>query len=345
MRVFLCRRQKLEKPENEYTSFFKNYLSTITTNGYAATQEFEHELFELLEKNTEQGTLPFFNKDLKHIPRELSTGKVIDDKNKAMLEMVASAYGYKSSLWIYGSELEDLQKKLGKALNYKKETKPALCIFDHATQGKSDERLSIAEGGTGSNAQYLYNFDSLTEHSQKIILEHYCKQRNIKCQSVSELEDSLDKNYQDRNRENFLENMKNRKTDKERQKYVKSALDIVNGKDSVGDLNIKEILKSDYAAAIIRQTGMKDEIDRGDEKEVYRQCKCLIDKVREEKLKTYSVGKSLKFSLDASTTMSRVYVAEGCNLENIRKRQEEQEKKTQIKSINRKLERNSVYDR
>lgn len=61
-----------------------------------------------------------------NIPRELSTGKIINDHNVAILEQVANQKGYKSNFWIYGHELNRLQKEIG-SLNYKPKTTPVLC--------------------------------------------------------------------------------------------------------------------------------------------------------------------------------------------------------------------------
>ena len=78
--------------------------------GLLPEEYFYKQIYEAIEKNVENKTLPFFNSN-KQIPIELSTGKIINDHNLVALEQIAAKNGYKSNNWIYGSELERLSKE------------------------------------------------------------------------------------------------------------------------------------------------------------------------------------------------------------------------------------------
>ena len=78
------------------TDFYSNF-SSFEKDGQTAQQYFYKQIYEAFKENTQNNTLPFFNKDLNKIPRELTTGKVIDNENSIALEQIASRYGYKSN--------------------------------------------------------------------------------------------------------------------------------------------------------------------------------------------------------------------------------------------------------
>ena len=177
------------------TDFFSNF-DGFTKNGLSAEQYFYTQIYEAFKSNVENNTLPFFNNDLNKIPRELSTGKIINNENAIALEQIASKYGYKSNLWIYGDELNKLQKEVGD-LYYKRGTMPALCLtryFDSTHLNEQD--LYISEGGSGNREQYLYNVDSLTDRSKQKILKYY------------EQANAVDKVYTSENLKAFHSNIK-----------------------------------------------------------------------------------------------------------------------------------------
>ena len=154
------------------TDFYADFHG-VGANGQTAEQYFYSQIFNAVKENTELGTLPLFNRALNKIPRELSTGKIINNENLIMLEQVASKNGYKSNLWIYGDELNKLQKEVGN-LYYKKGTQPALCLTKYfGSTHLNEQDLYIAEGGSGKKEQYLYNLDSLDERSREKVMKYY----------------------------------------------------------------------------------------------------------------------------------------------------------------------------
>ena len=70
--------------------------------GLLPEEFFYKQIYEAIEKNVENKTLPFFTSN-KQIPIELSTGKIINDHNLVALEQIAAKNGYKSNNWICNS--------------------------------------------------------------------------------------------------------------------------------------------------------------------------------------------------------------------------------------------------
>ncbi|MBQ5498463.1 MAG: hypothetical protein IIT73_01540, partial [Treponema sp.] len=84
--------------------------------GLTSEEFFYNQIYNALEVNVANRTLPFFNADAKSIPVELSTGKIINDENLIALEQISAKKGYSSNVWIYGDVLEKMQKE-GISLN------------------------------------------------------------------------------------------------------------------------------------------------------------------------------------------------------------------------------------
>lgn len=133
------------------TDFYSDFRG-VGAGGLTAEQYFYKQVFDAFKANTENQTLPFFNRDLNKIPRELSTGKIINNENAIALEQVASRHGYKSNLWIYGDELDKLQKAVGN-LYCKKGSQPVVCLTKYfGSTHLNEQDLYIAEGGSGKRS-------------------------------------------------------------------------------------------------------------------------------------------------------------------------------------------------
>ena len=123
-------------------------------NGLTPEETFAKQLYDAFVENVKNNNLPFFNK-VSNIPRELSTGKIINDHNVAILEQVANQKGYKSNFWIYGHELNRLQKEIG-SLNYKPKTTPVLCSDNNFyANSLTKQDLHISDSGSKQKYQYL----------------------------------------------------------------------------------------------------------------------------------------------------------------------------------------------
>ena len=77
--------------------------------GLTSEEFFYNQIYNALEVNVANRTLPFFNSDAKTVPVELSTGKIINDENLIALEQISSKKGYSSNVWIYGDVLDKIR--------------------------------------------------------------------------------------------------------------------------------------------------------------------------------------------------------------------------------------------
>ena len=142
-----------------FLSEFK--LGSSATKGMGPEEYVYNQFYEDFCFNVKNHSLPFFSKDPNKLPRELTTGKIINDENLLSLEQNASRNGYKSNLWIYGSDLEKLANE-GIHLKLKPGTVPVLCMTKYKNQTHTSDELYISDGGTKGKFQFMYNFDSLT---------------------------------------------------------------------------------------------------------------------------------------------------------------------------------------
>jgi len=294
------------------TDFFADYHG-IGANGLSAEQYFYKQVFDAFQANTENQSLPFFSKDLNKIPRELSTGKIINNENSIALEQIASKKGYKSNLWIYGNELNKIQKEVGN-LYYKKETQPVLCLTKYfGATHLNEQDLYVAEGGSGKKEQYLYNLDSLDEKSQQKLLKYY------------ELANGIDKNYTENNFKAFQANA--------RQNAIGENPAFQNAKaraisqSQQGGMNLSPITNCHYLHNLQNSIGKAN--SQGSalqnplaQKQCYETAQRLSERVKQGELKPHEAGRMLCTALNAGTEFQRVSVAKGYNLENAKKIEE-----------------------
>jgi hypothetical protein len=281
--------------------------------GLTAEQFFYKQVFDAFKANTENKTLPFFNKDLNKIPRELSTGKIIGGENAIALEQVASKNGYKSNLWIYGDELNKIQKEVGN-LFYKKGTQPALCLTKYfGSTHLNDQDLYVAEGGSGKKEQYLYNLDSLDERSQQKVMKYF------------ELANGVDKAYTEANFKAFQQNVANVRNGIQSDE-LKNARERANLASQQGGVDLRMLTQCHYYHNLGNAIGKPNSPSLGLYDAAERQCtdvsKKLIEKVTSGEVPPHKAGMMLCTALNAGTEFQRISVAKGYNLENAKKIEE-----------------------
>ncbi|MBM7022652.1 hypothetical protein [Treponema sp. Marseille-Q4523] len=288
----------------DFAADWKGFIS----KGLCAEDYFYEQVYKAFSENTKNGTLPFFNKDLNMIPRELSTGKIINDENLIALEQVASARGYKSNFWIYGNELNKIQKEVG-PLNWKRNASPVLCrtkYFD-ATH-LHEQNLYIAEAGSKKKEQYLYNIESLDERSRKIVTKYYATAN--KANAV----------YQAENLKLFSANC--RQNPKTNSNFI-NAKDRINNYRSIDGTDFSAVIDSHFKHCLQSATGNILHDNRESVKEhCYAACNELIKKVEQGTYRPYEAGRKIVRALECGTQFQRISVAKNYNLENAKKAEE-----------------------
>ena len=292
------------------TDFFSNFDGFVS-GGVSAEQYFYRQVFEAFKTNVENGTLPFFNKDLNKIPRELSTGKVINNENAIVMEQIASKNGYKSNLWIYGSELNKIQKEVGD-LYYKKGAEPALCLTKYFGSTHLDEKdLYIAEGGSGRKEQYLYNIDSLTDKSREKLLKYY------------EQANAVDKKYTSENLKGFEQNIKQNKMSLS-DSFTSTKEKVIAASKQDG-INLIAITNCHYLHNLSNSIGKPEMTEAKIQNQkalCYETAQKFIEKTSQDRLPSYKSGLMLCTALNAGTEFQRISVAKDYNLENAKRVEE-----------------------
>lgn len=281
--------------------------------GLSADQYFYKQVFDAFQANVQGGTLPFFNKELDKIPRELSTGKIINNENMIALEQIASRRGYSSNLWIYGDELNKLQKEVG-SLYYRKGTQPAVCLTKYfGSTHLNEQDLYIAEGGSGRKEQYLYNLDSLDERSRQKVLKYY------------ERANEADRKYTEANFKAFQSNI--RLNAEGQNGALKNARNRANAASVQGGMNLGMVTQCHYLHTLSNSIGKPGSVRSGlqnpaAQRKCYEACEKFTEKVSAGRLKPHEAGRMLCTALNAGTEFQRISVAKGYNLENAKKVEE-----------------------
>lgn len=292
--------------------FYSDY-NGFTMNGLSAEEYFYMQTFEAFKANVENQSLPFFNNDLNKIPRELSTGKIINNENAIALEQIASLNGYKSNLWIYGDELNKIQKEVGN-LYLKKGTMPVLCLTKYfGATHLNEQDLYISEAGTGKKEQYLYNLDSLNEKSREKVMKYF------------EQANAVDKKYTSENLKAFQINIEaNRKGTNEN--FRKMREKVIQESKHLG-LDLTAITNCHYIHQLGNSIGKPElaEQKNANQKDLcYWLAGEFIKKAAENKILPKKAGMMLCTALNAGTEFQRLSVAKGYNLENAKKIEEMQ---------------------
>lgn len=268
--------------------------------GLQPEQFFYNQIFESLKYNYEHNSLPFFNDNINKLPRELTTGKIIDDENLIALEQVAAAHNYNSNVWLYGSELKKLEKE-GIRITLKPDAVPCLCYNKFRNQTLSDSELNISDGGTGSKYQYLYNFDSLDERSQKAVEKYY---KNIK---------QIDDSYTYQNLENYKKNALQIK--QHPSKELKNAQQRCIDNSNVASISISAVINAQYKHMLKNCVGgnVNTGLSESDRNKCYEACSALFLAAKEQNLPAWKVGERLTKSLDSGTWYGRTVTSPNFN--------------------------------
>lgn len=297
-------------------------------HGLTSQEYFYDQIYRALESNIQNKTLPFFSKTPGAIPVELTTGKIINDENLIALEQIAAKNGYKSNIWIYGDTLEKMQQE-GIELNLKKNAEPALCFTKYANATHlNQEELYIAEAGTKTKAQFLYNYDSLDDRSKKAIDKYFEKAKKI---------DSL---YSAENLKNYVKNIRNPEKDnhpllQQLKESMSFAADKAKAKFKEGFENKLEKLPSFNAlinlqarhmCQVVTDSHVKNEFQPDVENNCYSFFEKVINRVKKSGAKPWMIGEAITNALDAGTTYAKAYTSEGFNLEVRKSREEEHQK-------------------
>lgn len=286
--------------------------------GLLPEEYFYKQVYDAIEKNVENETLPFFNSK-KQVPIELSTGKIINDHNLIALEQVAAKNGYKSNYWVYGSELEKLSKQ-GIKLTLKKGTEPVLCMQKlNNPIHVNEQELYISEGGTKGNYQFLYNVDSFDERSIKALQKH------IKA-SVK-----IDEDYTKENFENFVENQKSLKNAPPLPPGLKRLKEKVQNTCLSYGMNLAPIVDAQAKHICYEVTGNKlvHEPNSKTKEHCYNACSKILHTTKLNQIKPWVVGEQLTKALDAGTWYARSYTSKDFNIGH-NKRMEEQSQKENL---------------
>ena len=290
------------------TNFYSDWRN-VNSKGYTARDFFFAQVFEAMAENVNNHSLPFFNREPDAIPRELSTGKIINNMNTIALEQVASKKGYKSNLWIYGDELNRLQKEVGD-LYYKKNAEPVLCLGINDFNGTHlfSQDFKVSEGGSRKNEQYLYNLDSLDEKSQQKLLKYF------------ENANAHNADYVKHNKEAYVFNNGAGAENKELQREAMRRAMEASQSDG---LNFTPVMASHYLHTLGNSLGGFPEKYLGEkERSCYEKCSQLVENVRQGKMSEKDAGRFICKSLFAGTQVQRVVTAKGFNLENAKRNEE-----------------------
>lgn len=284
---------------------------------------FYNQIYEAVKKNVEAGTLPQFSRKPSSMPVELSTGKIINDENLIALEQIAASNNYKSSTWIYGDVLDKLQHE-GISINLVKNAQPALCMTKYANPTHLFENeLYIAEGGTKTKVQYLYNLDSLDARSQEAVKKHL--------QTANQNVDL----YSQENFNNYLHNVQKSKNGKIPElDRIKESLKTVCEKASslyetpgslpIDKINFSSLLNTQARHVCSMATGssIKNEINPLSEAICYSMFEKIINTTAEQKIEPWKAGREICRTLDAGTQYAKAYTAKDFNLEHKKVREE-----------------------
>ena len=298
-------------------------------HGLTSTEYFYDQIYKAMEHNVKNKTVPFLKSENHVVPVELSTGKLINDENLIALEQIAAKKGYKSDFWIYGSELEKLQHE-GISLNLKKGAEPALCITKYANPTHLNEtELYIAEGGAKTKSQFLYNFDSLDERSQKAIQKYFNSAKDIQNHHIKE-------NYL-----NYAENLRKiRIAEPEELKKLKAttmnAADIASkayakafSENKDKNINLSPLINAQARHICECSTGsrVKNQIKAENENLCYGLLEKIFTETKTSKAPSWKVGQALTMAMEAGSSFARSYTSKNFNLE-VRKNREENKIKT-----------------
>lgn len=284
-----------------------NFSKGLSDEGY-----FYSQIYENFKENTKNQTLPFFDSEIDKLPRELSTGKMINDKNIIALEQHSARFGYKSNIYLYGAELEKMALE-GTNLFLKKNAQPVLLKDFNENQTKTTfNELSISDGGTKSGCQFFYNLDSFELNSQQKILKRF--------QHI----DQINKNITQENYRNFKQNVMENK--KEANPLFEKCKQRMNENGVIKDISVSSIVNAQYKHMLLESigkgNGINNEISVIEKNNCYTSSQKLIDSVENGTSNPVSVGQKITKALDSACWFARSCTAPLYNLSKAKAQEE-----------------------
>lgn len=301
-------------------------------HGLTKEEYFYDQIFKAVEHNVAEHTLPFFNDKADSVPIELTTGKIINDENLIALEQIAAKKGYGSNVWIYGDTLEKLQHE-GITLNFKRDTEPVLCLTKYANATHlNDGELYIAEGGSKSKAQYLYNYDSLDDRSKKAVDKYFSEARTV------------GENYSIDNLRNFIDNVKKSRAGevpqlnnlKETLKAVSEDVSKAYSRNTGSKIDLTPVMNAQakHMCQTVTAAKIKSDLNEKNETACYSVLSKAITDAKNSGKPVWKVGENLTKALDAGTMYAKSYTSKDFNLEIRKEKEENNHKKANLKRNN-----------
>lgn len=299
-----------------YTYILSNWKSGASfTKGYTEDEYFYNQVISAIKENLKNKTLPFFNNDIKSVPRELLSGKIIKDENLIALEQVAAKNKYNSNLWLYGADLEKFSRE-GIKIKFKPNAEPVLCMtkFKNPIHLESLE-LYINEGGSKNNFQFLYNFDSLTPETQNALIKY------------TEKAYKLDQTYTQENYNTFQDNLK--KDVKNNKKIILEIQEKIRNDRFLSGVDCASIIEAQYTHNLYQSVGakMQNPIKEERKQKCYTAFNNLFNQIDEGKINSLMVAENLTKKMYSAAIYQRTMTSKNLNLETS-KLHEEKMKKT-----------------
>ncbi len=289
------------------------------TKGYTPEEYFYNQILTDFKINTDNHNLPFFDKDNKSLPRELTSGKIINDENLIALEQSQAKNNYKSSIWLYGEDLKKLEKQ-GFKINFKPNTEPVLCMtkYKNATHYDSEE-LYISEGGNKNNFQFLYNYDSLDDRSKKDLRKYYEKALE------------LEKIQSKENLNNYIKNVKNEyQTNKQNIQNIKER---IRNNRYLDNIDCSSLIEAQYLHDVYKSINGQGQTNIQPEKvnNCYKALNQLFEKI-DNGFSSKMVAEDLTKKLYSASVYQKTMTSKNLNMETKKNWEEDYRKMTNIVS-------------
>lgn len=212
------------------------------TNRHGSPEEFYiTQVNTLLSVCVNNHNVPFFRQGEKPVPNNLLNGSIMKDINKAAAEIHATATGCKKTDYVFGHEA----LSLGLTLDTSKNTTPLLVCNDTKFASRSPllNEMRVAETGTKTGFQYMYNVEQFDERSRKLLHKILPERKNFAREQAQRHAQS---------QKNFLDNTHD--------PAIKEVMRVENEKrknelSTVGLLNVYKVLQTHN---IVQQHGSYD---------------------------------------------------------------------------------------
>lgn len=304
-----------------YTDWKSGQIKThgIRQEEFSTPEEyFNHQIWKAFEQNVNNQTLPCFNMEQTNPARELTSGKIISGRNQIALEQDMAANSYKSNIYISGHDLARLEKELGISVVFKKHTMPVLCeTFYNNAEFVKNRDTYINENGSTKNYQYMYNFDSLSQNTQKYVQKHLMKNQ------------VLDNDFAKKNAENFRYNLTIDKNSSDYQK-LENAKKIMNKYSVTPEADFSLLVNAHTRTQIMNMVGNTNRrFDEKEKSDVYKTYKEMVDNIRnnDNAKRPHEMGELLCAALNAGNNYAATFCAKNFDKSFEKTQEENQQKK------------------